>query len=190
MSWPVNATQRPSPVFELSRELEQESTVHIKPLGHGVNHFQKVKRGNFEYWLSSPIKTEAWEKPFHYLRMIQIQGACHRADKEIPDLRNSANDTEICCKNFRKTRKWLNFRNVNLSTERLRNREKKMRWNETPERKIERTEIWGKVYSKILAYLARLSLFLFQTFPKMSFPVIVELPKIQTGIFGGMTLNS
>ena len=80
-------------------------SVQLPLLSHAVNHFQKVKRGNFEYWLSSPIKTEAWEKPFHYLRMIQIQGACHRADKEIPDLRNSANDTEMSCKSFRKTRK-------------------------------------------------------------------------------------
>ena len=29
--WPVNATQRPSPVLEPSRALKQESTVHIKP---------------------------------------------------------------------------------------------------------------------------------------------------------------
>ena len=29
--WLVNATQRPSPVLEPSRALEQESTVHIKP---------------------------------------------------------------------------------------------------------------------------------------------------------------
>ena len=42
---------------------------------------------------------------------------------------------------FGKPESDLSFRNVNLSTKRLRNPEKKMGWNETPERKIERTEI-------------------------------------------------
>ena len=50
VSWPMKARQRPSPGLELPRALEQESSAPIKLLGHEVNHFQKLKGGNFQYY--------------------------------------------------------------------------------------------------------------------------------------------
>ena len=102
--------------------------------------FSEGKKGKFRILTIISHKNWGMGKTFSLLAIDhQIQGACHRADKEIPDLRNSANDTEISCKSFWKTRKWLDFRNVNLSTERLRNREKKMGWNETEVRCIQKS---------------------------------------------------